>query len=124
MWLLYLLAAAGLSVVLVMSKIAKPIRDFFPPPIGQKGLPTHNLFDTGPEAQNRPAILLGCCLCTGFWTGLFMGVLFFLRSARPLTLSEWQAYSIVMLPDCVAFGFASAVVSYCIFAYLFHVKVP
>jgi len=122
MWLLYILAAAGLSVVLVMSKIAAPIRNFFPPPIGNRGLPPHNLFDTGPEATKRPATLLGCCLCTGFWTGLFMGMLYFLRSVNSLTLTDLQISYI--LTDTLAFGFASAVVSYCIFAYLCYVKAP
>jgi len=124
MWLLYILAAAGLSVILVMAKIAAPIRNFFPPPIGNRGLPPHNLCEIGPEAAKRPATLLGCCLCTGFWTGLFMGLLYFLRFARPLTLADLHAHCVVALPDTLAFGFASAVVSYCIFAYLCYVKAP
>lgn len=120
MWALYILAAAGMSVILVMSKIAQPIRNLLPPPIGTRGLSSHNLCDIGPEAQSRPATLLGCCLCTGFWSGLFMGVLFFSRSVRSFTLHN----CILAVPDTIAFACGGAIVSYCVFAYLCHVKAP
>ena len=124
MWLLYVLAAAGLSVVLVMSKIARPIRNLLPPPIGTRGIPPHNLCEIGPDAKSIPATLLGCCLCTGVWTGFLMGALYFLRSAHSLGFTFTRDDFIMAGVDTLAFGFAGAIVSYCVFAYLCYVKAP
>ena len=116
MWVLYLMAAAGMSVILVVSRIARPIRDLLPPPMGLKGLPPHNPCNLDEEAAKRPAALLGCCLCTGFWTGLLFGLMHCLRHVLP---GGW-----CLLPDVIAFAFAGSIASYIAFAWLCHVKAP
>jgi hypothetical protein len=92
---LYLLGVAGISVVLVMSKICNPIRNALPPPIGFRGLD---------QEKTERAILLGCCLCTGIWVGALVGLYVFCQDLLP----RWAT----RLGDATLFAFAAAVISY------------
>lgn len=85
------LGACGITIILVMSTIMKPLRMALPPPIGLRGL--------DPKDPGRP-ILLACCLCTGVWVGLAIGI-----------QAKLQGYLSGFI-DAVLFGFAVAFVSY------------
>ena len=100
---LFVLGAAGAAIVLVMSHAAKPIRKAFRPPIGTKGLGDHC---EDPQTGKIVPSLLGCCLCTGCWTGLA----FSLPALAYLHKDPMPWYvSLAFIP---AFAAASAVVAY------------
>jgi hypothetical protein len=93
--ILYLLGSAGITVVLVMSKVCLPLRMAIPPPVGFRGL--------DPEKYDRP-ILLACTLCTGTWVGALVGLFAFLPEAS----LRWSS----RLCHAFLFAFAAALVSY------------
>lgn len=92
---LYLLGAAGLTIILVMSKVCKPLREALPPPIGFRGLDS--------ATTERP-ILLGCSLCTGTWVGAAVGAYAFIADLLP----SWAC----RICNGLLFAFSVALVAY------------
>lgn len=58
--LIYLLVNIGFTMIVTQSKLFKPMRDYF-----------------CKISPNYLGVLFGCCLCLGFWSGLFTSLLFF-----------------------------------------------
>lgn len=112
---LYLLGVCGGVVVLVMSRIAKPIRHALPPPIGFRGIESLDPMEVEEQqangkvaafvSDNRPrAVMLGCTLCTGVWIGLIVGLYSFFYEFLPRILTR--------VADAILFSFAAAFLSY------------
>ena len=95
---LYILGAAGITVVLVMSRIMKPLRDLIPRPVGFRGLE-----ESDPCKINQP-IMLACTLCTGVWVGGAVGIYASFSDLLP----RWAT----RMGDALLFAFAAALVSY------------
>lgn len=79
---LYLLAIAGLSQIIVNSVLLDPLKV----KIKEKGF--DNLY-----------YMLNCYQCSGFWSGLFIGLLIFLTKYNPIFL-------------ILIYGFAGSFISY------------
>jgi len=98
MWWLYILGACGITIILVMSRIMKPLREAIPPPVGFRGLE-----ESDPCKIDRP-IMLACTLCTGVWVGAVVGAYACISDLLP----RWTT----RIGDAVLFAFAAALLSY------------
>ena len=72
--LIFLLASAGMSVIVTKSSVFKPLRDLFESSIEKKI--TISTGEYSPTFKERVAEiihkLISCPLCFGFWSGLFI----------------------------------------------------
>lgn len=112
---IYLLGVCGITVVLVMSRVAKPLRHALPPPIGFRGIELQDPMEIAErlskgeevpaiEPSKRRAVMLGCTLCTGVWIGMAVGLLAFFAEFLPQHLTR--------IANAFLFGFAAAFISY------------
>jgi hypothetical protein len=97
-------ASVGLTVILVRSYIAKPLRTLLGPPIGTKG---QDCCDEHPAGFVPRPTLLGCCLCTGVWTGLGWGA-----------YGSWRGFLPWDLGIILGFALAASVASYVVGTWL------
>jgi len=70
--LIYILVNIGITIIVTQSKLFKPLREYF-----------------CKISPNYLGVLVGCSLCTGFWSGLFTS-LFFLSPTLMINPSMWM----------------------------------
>jgi hypothetical protein len=75
---IYLLASAGMSIIVTRSRLFSPLRDLFE--LSEEKRKGIALGDYSPSFSDKLALninkLLSCPLCFGFWAGL---IIYFLR---------------------------------------------
>lgn len=88
----FLLSCVGLTMILTNSKLFKPFRDYL-------------------KKKNKLlGYLLGCSMCSGFYCGLIVYLLYELKCIIPVIN--------INLGELINYGFIGSFVSYCIYLIL------